>query len=237
MKSNILPLILALFFATSSLPATAQKPPASKPVPARQTQKQRSTWEAIISLFRAKGRNLGSRGVCPVSPGLLEEKNVIWSARPLFLWQGISLPLEIRLYSPFTGQQEQEIIWGQEITAASSDIPFQGVEYTGEALEPGKIYDWAIFDPNTKYKLRRSFQVMSLEEREPITKELESLENRLKSEGATDEEITRERANYFAQKELWSDTLQAMYSVTNPSAELTSKIQELLKELCEPSSP
>lgn len=204
----------------------------AKPQPT-QPQKKRSTWEAILTLFKKrKEPNLGSRGVCPVSPGLLEKTNVIWSDRPLFLWQGIDFPLEIRLYNSFDPKQEQSILWRQVLTTASPAVTFQSLQYTGQALEPGKIYDWEIFNQSNKSKLRRSFQVLSLEERTQIAEELKNLEDQLKAENATDEEIALERSYYFAQRNLWSDALQEMYSVQQPSQELTMKVQELLSYLC-----
>lgn len=204
----------------------------TKPQPS-QPKKKRSTWEAILTLFKKrKEPNLGSRGVCPVSPGLLEATNVIWSDRPLFLWLGIDLPLEIRLYSPFDPKQEQSILWRQVFTTGSSVATFQGIQYTQQPLESGKIYDWEIFNQSDKSKLRRSFQVMSLKERDRITGELKNLEDQLRAEKATDEEIALERSYYFAQRNLWSDALQEMYSVQTPSPDLTMKVQELLSYLC-----
>jgi hypothetical protein len=49
------------------------------------------------------------------------------------------------------------------------------------------------------------------------------------------EEIALQRANYFAQRDLWSDALQEIYSVQNPSPTLTRNAQEILSYLCEPS--
>ena len=74
---------------------------------------------------------------------------------------------------------------------------------------------------------------MNTEERNQIAEELKSLEEQLKVAQATAEEISLERANYFAQKNLWSDALQEMSSVPNSVPEFTQKIQELLSNLCE----
>ncbi|PSF35593.1 hypothetical protein C7H19_16445 [Aphanothece hegewaldii CCALA 016] len=209
-----------------------QSQPSPSPTP--QVKRKRSTWSAILNLFKTrKEPKLGSRGVCPVSPGILEEKNVIWHNNPLFLWQG-NQPLEIRLYSPFDPKQEQTILWSQIITTASPEKTFQGILYTGKVLQPGQIYDWEIFNQADKSIWRRSFKVMGLEERDVITKELKSIEAQLRLEQATDEEIALERANYFAKLDMWSDALQEMSSVENPSEELTQKVQELLIYICNP---
>jgi hypothetical protein len=210
------------------------QPRQPQPTPTPQSRKERSTWGAILSLFKRsnQGRKLGSRGVCFFSPGLLENSPVIWSDRPIFIWQRVSLFQEIRLYSPFNPAQDQEIIWRQEIKQSSPTISFQEIQYTGTPLEAGKTYDWEIFDQKSKAQEKRYFTVMESSERAQITTELQRLETQLKSEGATEEEIARERANYFIEKQLWSDALQSMLTVKNPSPELLQKIQELLGELC-----
>jgi hypothetical protein len=210
------------------------QPRQTQPTPTPQSRKERSTWGAILSLFKRgnQGRKLGSRGVCFVSPGLLGNNQVIWSDRPIFLWQEVSLTQEIRLYTPFNPIQDQEIIWRQEIKQVSPEPTFQKIPYTGTPLEAGKTYDWEIFDRKSKAQEKRYFTVMKSSERAQITTELQRLETQLKSEGATEEEIARERANYFIEKQLWSDALQSMLTVKNPSPELLQKIQYLLGELC-----
>lgn len=233
---SLFPLSLGALAAIAQL--TQNQPRQTQPTPTPQSRKERSTWGAILSLFKRgnQGRNLVSRGVCFVSPGLLENKNIIWSDRPFFLWKGVSLTQEIRLYSPFNPSQKQEVIWRQEIQQSSPSISFQAIQYTGKPLAAGKTYDWEIFDRASKAQEKRSFQVMEIEEREQITTELQSLEAQLKSGQATDEEIAIERANYFLEKQLWSDALQSMFEVKNPSPELHQKIQELLGELCNTSN-
>jgi hypothetical protein len=77
---------------------------------------------------------------------------------------------------------------------------------------------------------------MGSPERERLAAELAALEAQLKAAGATAEEIALERANYFAQRDLWSDALQEIDSAKNSSVELTGKLQDLVNYLCEPSS-
>ena len=199
---------------------------------------QTSVWAAIWKLLTLKREQeplLASRGpVCEIAPGLLGEKNVIWNTRPLFLWQGTVPSFEIYLYSPFSPEREQEVLWSQTVTAKSPRGTFQSVTYTGEALQPGQSYDWELVIPPSR-RQRYTFQVMKLEEREPIAAELLALETQLVSAGATTEDIALQRANYFAKRDLWSDALQEIYSVKNPSAAFISHAQEILTHLCEPS--
>jgi hypothetical protein len=169
---------------------------------------------------------------------LLEEKNAIWSDRPLFLWQGTAPNIEIRLYSPFNPDREQELLWSQTISTESQTTQVQSVPYTGGALQPGQSYDWelVIFSSEERVlkKMRHTFQVMELPERDRLAAELAVIETQLSAAGATAEQIALERANYFAQRDLWSDALQEIYSVKNPLAALTSNTQEILTYLCEP---
>lgn len=238
---NLKSLFLSLFIFSTVLESSSNSIAVTPSIQIKQSQpqrtqpkKKRSTWETIVMMFKGKVPKLGSRGVCPVNPGILESVNIIWSDRPLFLWQGTDVPIEIRLYSSFDPSQDQSILWRQVLRDAISTSTFQGIQYTGEALEAGKIYDWEIFSPSTETKKRRSFRVMGLEERDRITSELKNLEAQLRTENATDEEIAIERSYYFAQQNLWSDALQEMYSVEKPSPELTLKVQELLSYICNP---
>jgi hypothetical protein len=41
------------------------------------------------------------------------------------------------------------------------------------------------------------------------------------------EKMALEKANYFAEQELWSDALRELYSVPNPSAELKDAIAQI----------
>ena len=68
---------------------------------------------------------------------------------------------------------------------------------------------------------------MEAQKRDHITNDLTKLEERREKQGASAEKIALEKANYFAQQELWSDALREIYAVPNPSAELTRIIQQI----------
>lgn len=68
---------------------------------------------------------------------------------------------------------------------------------------------------------------MTAQKRDRITHELMQLEERLRKEEASTEKIALEKANYFAQQELWSDALREIYAVPHPSAELNRIIQQI----------
>ena len=202
-----------------------------------QSNTQESAVSAILRRLRRKEPPLGSRSnfFCAIAPGLLGEANVIWSDRPLFLWQGTASRFEVRLYSPFSPDKEQELLWSQSVTSQSPNAKFQRATYTGEALQPGQIYDWEIVIEPDSPRQRFTFQVMESEQRDRITAELTALEVQLEAAGATAEETALQRANYFAERDLWSDVLQEIYLVNNPSAAMRSNIQEIWSYLCEPN--
>ncbi len=204
----------------------------SEPISASRSRDRSSILEAIWKLLRAKREQepaLSSRSnICEITPGLLGEVNVIYSDRPLFLWQGKVPSLEIYLYTPFSLEREQEILWSQTV---GSDV--QKVLYTGKALEVGQIYDWEIVVNPQSNRRRISFQVMAGEKRDRIRSELEQLETELTISGATASEITLARANYFAQQDLWSDALQELFSLENSATTLSSNAIEIVEYLCE----
>ncbi len=204
----------------------------SEPISASRSRDRSSILEAIWKLLRAKRERepaLSSRSnICEITPGLLGEVNVIYSDRPLFLWQGKVPSLEIYLYTPFNLEKEQEVLWSQNV---GSDV--QKVLYTGEVLQPGQIYDWEIVVNAQSNRRRISFQVMAGEKRDRIRSELEQLETELTISGATAEEITLERANYFAQQDLWSDALQELFLQENSATALSNHAIEIVEYLCE----
>ncbi len=252
MKSNKSQIKRLVFFALIILILTVELPlkavvlsgssqvNPSRPTLLAQSKKKRSTWEAILNLFKIRRKEslLGSRSICFISLNVFTEKtNVIWSTSPLFLWQETTFPFEIRLYSPPELKQKRTLLWRQEVPETSTTVNFTGIKYDGTSLEPGKSYELAIFNQEDKSKNSRTFKVMGVEERERIAEELRSLQNRLKTEKATNDEIVLERVNYFVERNLWSDALQEMYASPNPSRELIQNRQELLTNFCPKQTP
>lgn len=162
---------------------------------------------------------------CGISPQSLALDIETWSDRPLFVWQGEIGKIEVR-----SGNFEN-VLWQQTVAAADNQAA-----YAGEALQPGQIYIWAIFNRQNNLMLTVPFKVMEAQERERVQLELQSLEQDLKGNGAAAEDIALQRANYFAQQQLWSDALQEVYSVENPSPALQQMRQDLAKQLCEGGS-
>jgi hypothetical protein len=172
----------------------------------------------------SRGNNL-----CAIAPQPITTNRVIWSDRPLFLWRGSLSRIEIHP----TGSKK--VLWRQtEILGKNSAL------YAGEALQPGQTYDWLLFDQfaleDSEPIQRVTFRVMDAQERDRIKTQLQKLEAKLKAKKASAEETAIHRAQYFAQKNLWSDVLQEAYSVKNPSAALAGIIEDLPTKLCSQAS-
>ena len=181
-----LPLTLNRAFAQEnpeSLTQPSDKEQKLEPITTTRTRDQSSILETLWKLLRAKREQepaLSSRSsICEITPGLLGETNIIYSDRPLFLWQGTVPQVEIYLYTPFSLETEQEVLWSQTVASNSDSIL-----YPGEPLQPGQIYDWEIVVDSVTNRRRISFQIMETAERDRISGELEQLETELTNSGA-----------------------------------------------------
>jgi hypothetical protein len=178
-------------------------------------------------LRRKKGKR-GSRdgdgsekNLCMIAPGKLEDQNdgkgslVIWGNKPVFLWQGEIVGIEVR------HTRSDKLMWSQNNPTTRSVI------YQGEPLQPGEDYFWREKLPLKQLPSKQSFRMMKAEDRDRISAELKELESKLKTKGASASEIALEKINYFSQKQLWSDVLREIYSVPNPSPELKQTINQI----------
>ena len=189
------------------------------------SQRSTSILEAILSLFKSPESRFITRGdeVCLISPGNLGEQ-LIWSDRPLFIWQGKIPESEINLTKSAENFGEGELVWTQTVPETTRSIA-----YTGEDLQPGSTYDWELISDGTTY--RQTITLMGESQQEAIAAELAALENRL-DDGATKEDIAIAKADYFIRQKLGYDALQQLYSVPNPSPRLTAQITEIEQHLC-----
>ena len=217
---------------SESLTQPSENEPKLEPTTITRKREQSSILETIWKLLRAKREQepaLSSRSnICEITPGLLGETNTIYSDRPLFLWQGTAPQIEINLYSPFSLDADQELLWSQTVAGNTENIL-----YTGEPLQPGKIYDWEIVIDSATNRRRISFQVMEAAERDRLSRELAQLETELTVSGATTEEIALAKANYFAQKDLWSDALQQLSSLEELSNVAKDNNQKIVSYICQ----
>lgn len=183
-------------------------------------------------------------GLCLIGPGLLEENFVIWSDRPLFLWHAAADDSQIRmqqlrLLDNNINPNYQKLLWE---TSLSEDAQF--VSYTGTPLQPNQVYNWELVfqrrDPSTdqweEVTLRSAFQVMDVDARSQIATELQTLTAQWQKADVDGETIANQQANYFEEKQLWSDALQALYSVKDPSPAMQQRQQMLINHICGPGA-
>jgi len=195
----------------------------------------KTLWEMVESRLNPQQLNTISRGPnwCLIAPGQLGKKSLIWNKRPMFFWRNstnLSEP-EFRIYSPLNSEPEQKVLWRKTITQESSSSEFQAVQYQGETLKNNQNYKWQYFAPNENTKKEEgTFKLLSVEAEQSIAQDLKVLEIQL--HGKTAEEIILKRFQYFADKELWSDALQELFSVNKPSADFVSQRQHLLEIIC-----
>ena len=224
-------LLIIASLTSVAIPITyaQQKPQPTNTQSNQKPKKSISILAAILSLLKEKEPPRTSRGkLCPISPGNLGEQ-LIWSDRPLFIWQGEILQSKVNLYSSsanFNYEQDEQLVWSQAIAANSVSIA-----YNGESLQPGFIYDWEFVTADQTY--RSTFVMMTEAERQTIAQDLAAIENRALAEGKGKEEIAIAKADYLAQKQLWSDVLQQLYSIENPSLDLVSKTEDIEQYLCQ----
>ncbi|NJP09190.1 MAG: hypothetical protein HC866_06625 [Leptolyngbyaceae cyanobacterium RU_5_1] len=195
--------------------------------------------ELKLSFKRKLPPPRGSRGglLCPVSPGILEREFVIWSDRPLFLWQANTRQTKLQkleLLQAGTLDYNAEILWEKSLSPAS-----QNVEYDGQALQPGQNYQWQLTwnqqNQNQQwrsYKLNRQFRVMAAPERNQIAADLQTLATQLRARKVSDEAIAIRQAKYFVDRGLLSDAFQVLYMIKNPSTETATAVQELIDSVC-----
>ncbi len=163
----------------------------------------------------------GSRGPCTIAPLDLKTNTEVWSDRPLFLWRGPIGRIEVRQ------QGSNDVLWRQPIEPGVGRM-----QYAGEPLQPGRTYNWVLFDLENNAISSIAFKVMNAREREQVNTQLLSLERELKAKGATVEESAALRAQYFAQRQLWSDAWREAFSVDNPVAIIDTITQTTPTPFC-----
>ena len=167
------------------------------------------------------GHGTVSRGPCTIAPLDLKTNTEVWSDRPLFLWRGPIGRIEVRQ------QGSNDVLWRQPIEPGVGRM-----QYAGEPLQPGRTYNWVLFDLENNAISSIAFKVMNAREREQVNTQLLSLERELKAKGATTEESAARRAQYFAQRQLWSDAWREAFSVDNPVAIIETITQTTPTPFC-----
>ncbi len=244
-------IIICLVTLPSVLPlkAVSQSPQTEENFGRKKEPGGGRTWEEIETVFLNKsgilgrpkrsggsrGENRGNTELCLISPQSLVDQDTnnteninndpieVWSNRPLFIWQANNAennPIEVLLYQA----QDANSFWSQEV-----DTDDNFIMYNDETpLAAGKIYQWHLLKLDSQFpdnSTKVAFKIIEAEEREVINQDLLAIEQQLQGESA--EKIALKKANYFIAKDLWSDALQVMFSVENPSAELQQAIDRI----------
>lgn len=233
--SNFLVTIILITSFSTGLEATENRennyPSFPKYSPIKDLAK---SWQELLNnLFNNKdrdhpppgtpGNGIARGNICLITPFFQHNPTEIWTNRPLFVWRGRLSKIAVKL------ADSQEILWSQTVNETDNRLP-----YTGAALTPGKNYEWVIFlsQNGNNPAMSIPFKVMDNRERSQIRLDLIILGIQLQEKGATSEEFTLEIAKYFAEKELWNDVLQQIYSLENPSEDLQKIIPEISTKLC-----
>ena len=76
------------------------------------------------------------------------------------------------------------------------------------------------------------FQVVAVEQRQPIADQLQAIAAQSQASGQSQEAIAIQKAQYFADQNLWSDALQSLYAIDQPSPKMAQSIQQIESTLC-----
>ncbi|MCY6493860.1 hypothetical protein [Leptolyngbya sp. GGD] len=177
----------------------------------------------IFDLFgwRRPRISLGTRGICILTPGSIRKFSV-WNTRPLFLWKGRISQITVR------DRETKKILWVQAIRPTD-----QQIYYTAPTpLQSGKQYEWTFANPVSSTSRWLAFDVIPIEQHTQIATDLQTLEKQWKSKGESTEAIALQKASYFVDRNLWSDALQALYEIENPSQSFSQQRQAYVKDIC-----
>lgn len=173
---------------------------------------------------RAPGSG-GRGGSRPANLCWITPTDSLWNTRPQLVWLGSFRSVGVRPVGT------QTILWRSVAPVANR---LHRLEYGGTPLEPGKAYEWVFFFSETANTpmLRVPFQMVDVNQQAAIKTDLAKLTNQHQKQKITAEALALQRANYFAQRQLWSDVLQEVYSVKNPSKQLQQVAQDTEAEVC-----
>lgn len=215
------------------------------------TQKHQKSFLDI--LFGHKTGRGGSRApFCSIWPNLDDpELREIWNNRPLFIWK-TKANVNVKRIEVFIPGREPTLWWSHDITGnkqhgsskesgashfgKDNSWMIQSVPYTGRPLEIGKDYDYRVTYEiiNEKGEIdvaQTSYIPFSIKDAETYSRIQMSLDAiGSQHSGMSPEEMTLKRAEVFVQEGLWSDFLQEIFSVSNPSRDLTNLTEKIRTE-------
>ena len=188
--------------------------------------------------FFTWGEPGGSRGsgICPITPYSFRLEDVRegpfmwWSDRPLIVWQGNVSQILIHRFI------DNEKMWSHPVNPTDTSV-----RYAGKELQPGELYTLtfvgvppegaSVGSPTDGFL----FELLGADERQRVEAELSQWEAQVSASGATAEELALRRSRFFIQHDLrlLYDSLDALFSVDNPSPELAQRLDQIRTVLCE----
>lgn len=169
---------------------------------------------------------LGTRsGICPMTPGLLDKDFTVISDRPLFAWQGTATKLTVR---DFKTKAE---IWSTTLAPNIQQIAYGGTV----PLQPNRIYQWQLLGTSSTSSDSARWEtvaVMSQEQRDQHLASLKSIEQKAKN--SSPEAVVNAKLEYLLapDRRLWSDAVQLLSDVKNPSPEFAQNRKAFMAGLC-----
>lgn len=175
-------------------------------------------------------RGVGRGDFCLIAPSSNQTISV-WRGYPTLVWHGSVERIELR-----SSDNRQVLAQLHNLNLADANEPIHQLTYAGKALQPGETYTWVITPRNLEALEPLKLQVMAIPARDQVAKDLKTLERSQKLAGATPETIAIRRADYFADRQLWSDFWQTILAVKKPSAALKTTLESTVAAMCKPTA-
>jgi hypothetical protein len=175
------------------------------------------TW--ISRFWQRDKKPLGARSaLCSVSPGL-DGKYQVWHDRPLFLWQnGDAIEVNLRK------RGAKQLLWSLKPKGGDRSM-------VAPEVLPSGLYQWQVVSVDSEVSDRTVWTTFEVVREEKMVQELQVFESKL-PRGYSAEEKALQRAEFFGDRGLWSDVLQVLFAVEEPSAAFVQERQAYLKKLC-----
>jgi hypothetical protein len=192
-------------------------------------------------------REGGSRDglLCLLTPGNADGRlQQMWHGSPQFVWAEKFLEPDVKssIETILVVQpHSQRVVWTQTLTeidnslatAVPSPWRLEQVDALAATLQPGQTYEWIALDRRHNQLASGVFQIMPAAQQATISADLTGLEKELSAKGASAEQMAFEKATYFTERQLWSDALQVIYSVEDPSQPLMDLWLQIPEHVCQ----
>jgi hypothetical protein len=172
-------------------------------------------------------RTANGQPLCLISPGLISREVMggfrIWHRRPLLIWQGEGTKIVVK---QFDGAKA--ILWESPVSTGVESLAYPA---NYDALQIGGKHTWEVVNTQLKNnKLVPQFGILGQAEWDQVAAGIAELEQKLK--GSSGEDLAIAKAEFFEQRNLWSDALQVLYQVENPSADFVEQRRSYIQGLC-----